>query len=86
MGRSTSRERLVAALNHKQPDRVPIDIGGTSVSGVHVSCVAELRAYYGLEKRPIRIPEPFHMLGTLDDDLREAMGSESPQSGGNAGS
>ena len=74
MGRSTSRERLVAALNHKQPDRVPIDIGGTSVSGVHVSCVAELRAYYGLEKRPIRIPEPFHMLGTLDDDLREAMG------------
>ena len=74
VGKSTSRERLVTALNHQQPDRVPIDLGGTTVTGVHVSCVAELRDYYGLEKHPIRVPEPYQMLGTLDDDLREAMG------------
>ncbi len=29
-------------LNHKQPDRIPIDFGGTAVTGMHVSCVAEL--------------------------------------------
>ncbi len=74
IGKSTSRERLVTALNHKQPDCVPIDFGGTTVSGVHASCVAELRDYYGLEKHPIRIPEMFQMLGKLDEDLREAMG------------
>ena len=40
---TTSRERLVETLNHKQPERIPIDFGGTSVSGMHVSCVVALR-------------------------------------------
>jgi len=47
--KTASRERLWDALNHRQPDRIPIDFGGTAVTGVHVSCVAELRDYYGLE-------------------------------------
>ena len=70
----TSRERLIATLNHKQPDRIPIDFGGTAVTGVHVSCVAALRDYYGLEKRPVPVHEPYQMLGTLEDDLLDAMG------------
>jgi uroporphyrinogen-III decarboxylase len=70
----TSRERLASTLNHKQPDRIPIDFGGTAVTGVHASCVAELRDYYGLEKRPVRVHEPFQMLALLDDDLKDAMG------------
>ena len=45
---NNSRERFVATLNHKQPDRIPIDFGGTSVTGMHVSCVAALRDHYGL--------------------------------------
>jgi hypothetical protein len=69
-----SHERLAAALNHKQPDRIPIDFGGSAVTGVHVSCVAALRDYYELEKRPVRVHEPFQMLGLLDDDLKIAMG------------
>ena len=60
---TASRERLIATLNHKQPDRIPIDFGGTATTGVHVSCVAALRDYYGLEKRPVRVHEPFQMLG-----------------------
>jgi len=69
-----SRERLNAALNHKQPDRIPIDFGGTTVTGMHASCVAGLRDYYGLEKRPVRIHEPFQMLALVDQDLVQAMG------------
>ena len=72
--RTASRDRLIATLNHKQPDRIPIDFGGTAVTGVHVSCVAALRDYYGLEKRPVRIHEPFQMLGLLDEDLLDAIG------------
>ena len=71
---STSRERLIATLDHQQPDRIPIDIGGTAVAGIHTSCVAALRDQYGLEKRPVRVHEPFQMLGMLDEDLRQAMG------------
>jgi hypothetical protein len=33
-----------------------------------------LREFYGLEKRPVRIHEPFQMLALLDEDLQEAMG------------
>jgi uroporphyrinogen-III decarboxylase len=70
----TSRDRLLTTLNHQQPDRVPIDFGSTAVTGIHASCVAALRDYYGLEKRPVRVHEPYQMLGLVEDDLRQAMG------------
>jgi hypothetical protein len=70
----TSRERVKAALNHQQPDAIPIDFGGTAVTGIHVSCVAALREYYGLEKRPVKVHEPYQMLGWIDEDLKHAMG------------
>jgi hypothetical protein len=68
------KERVLASLQHRQPDRVPMDFGGTAVTGMHVSCVAALRDYYGLEKRPIKAYEPYQMLGWIDDDLKEIMG------------
>jgi hypothetical protein len=70
----THRERILAALRHQEPDAVPIDFGGTAVTGIHVSCVAALRDYYGLEKRLVKVHEPYQMLGWIDDDLKEAMG------------
>ncbi len=71
---TASRERLLKTLRYEQPDRIPIDFGGTAVTGVHASCVAALRDYYGLEKRPVRVHEPFQMLALIEEDLRAAMG------------
>lgn len=68
------RKRLLDAINHRTPDRVPMDFGGSGTTGVHVSCVAKLRDHYGLEKRPVKVCEPFQMLGLIEDDLREAIG------------
>ena len=70
----TGRERVRAALDHRPPDRVPLDLGGTATSGVHVSCVAALRDHYGLEKRPVKVHEPYQMLGWIDEDLKRALG------------
>ena len=42
------RERLIAALSHQQPDRVPIDIGGTVNSSIVVEGYAELKQHYGI--------------------------------------
>ena len=70
----TSKERILTALNHREPDRVPIDFGGTPTSGIHASCVADLREYYGLEKRAVKVFEPYQMLGLIEDDLKEAIG------------
>lgn len=70
----TSRQRLRDALNHRQPDAVPIDLGGTFITGVHCSVVAELRKHYELEERPVRVHEPYQMLGTVETDLLAALG------------
>jgi len=44
------------------------------VTGIHVSCVAALRDYYGLAPVPVKVHEPYQMLGLVEDDLRTAMG------------
>ncbi len=69
-----SKQRLLAALNHQTPDRIPVDFGGTLTSGIHVSCVAQLRDYYGLEKQLVKVLDPYQMLGWVEDDLKEALG------------
>jgi hypothetical protein len=70
----TSRERLEAALNHRQPDRIPVDFNGTAVTGMHVKCVIGLREHYGLEQRLVKVHEPYQMLGRIDDDLQTVLG------------
>jgi hypothetical protein len=70
----TPRERLRATLAHRQPDRIPLDFGATAVTGIHASCVAALRDYFGLEKRLVKVHEPYQMLGLVEPDLQEAMG------------
>ena len=71
-----SKERVLTALRHDGPDRIPLDFGSSSVTGMHVSCVAALRDYYGLEKRPTKVHEPCQMLGLLEADLLDAMGAD----------
>jgi hypothetical protein len=70
----TSKERTVAALKHQQPDRIPIDFGGTAVTGIHVKIVAGLRDHYGLARQPVKVHEPYQMLGYIDEDLKRALG------------
>jgi uroporphyrinogen-III decarboxylase len=69
----TSKDKILAALSH-EPGPVPIDFGSNAVTGMHCSVVESLRDYYGLEKHPVFINEPYQMLGEVEDDLREAIG------------
>ena len=70
----TSRERVLASLNHLEPDAVPVDFGSTAVTGIHVNAIAALRDRYGLEKQPVRVYEPYQMLGLIEEDLKKVMG------------
>lgn len=69
----TGRERIQTALAHKEPDRVPLDFGGCNQTTVHVGLIAQLRDHFGLEKRPVKVEEPYTMMGRLDEDLKAAM-------------
>ena len=68
-----SRENLKKALSHQQPEHLVLDFGGTGVTGIHCLAVKNLRDHYGLEERPVKVVEPFQMLGEVDEELLEAM-------------
>lgn len=70
----TSKERVQASLNHVQPDRMAVDFGATVVTGIHCKIIEQLRDYYGLEKRPVKIVEPGQMLGEIDSELIDIIG------------
>ena len=72
----TSRERVLGALNHQPTDRVPVDLGGTPCSGAHVSVIANLRRALGLNQagEPVKVTEPYQMLGEVSPDLQKALG------------
>lgn len=71
----TSRERVRAALNHKQPDRVPVDFGSTMVTGISVSVVSRVRKALGLDgpRDRVKVIEPYQMLGEIGEDLRDRL-------------
>ena len=83
-----SRARIITALSHKQPDLLPIDIGGTNLTGIHVSNVYRLRQHYGLDNpgTPVKVIEPYQMLGEIADDLKMRLGTDnaSPEPGATA--
>lgn len=70
------RERVKLALNHKEPDRVPLDLNATATSGMHVSAVYTLRQALGLDEpgTPVKVIDPFQMRGEVKIDLIEALG------------
>jgi hypothetical protein len=75
MNAITSRERLQAALNHHQPDRVCVDFGATFVTGMNVSVVHRLRQrVLGETDYRVKVIDPYQMLGEVDDELRAALG------------
>jgi uroporphyrinogen-III decarboxylase len=65
----TGKERIQTVLSHREADKIALDFGGTTVTGIHVKTIEGLRRHYGLEARPIKVTEPFQMLGEIDEEL-----------------
>lgn len=74
----TSRERVELALKHQEPDRIPVDLGGCGQTGMHVSTVYQLRQALGLDEpgTPVKVIEPYQMLGEIKQDLLDAVGGD----------
>ena len=72
----TSRERVQAALEHREGDRVPLDLGGSVVTSMHVDSVYKLRQALQLDPpgTPVKIVDPFLQLGEIGPDLLDALG------------
>jgi hypothetical protein len=69
-----SREQFLKTVNHKQTDRIVLDLGATAVTGIHVKAISNLRRHFGLQRKPIRVIEPFQMLGEVGWELIDSIG------------
>jgi len=71
-----SRERVNFALNHQEPDRVPLDLGASATTGMHVTTIYTLRQALKLDppETPVKVKEPYQMLGEIKPDLLKALG------------
>lgn len=67
------RERVLKALNHQQPDRVPMDFGGTLVSGIHRLPYEQLVKYLGVEVGELYIPDTMQQIAQPDEKVMELL-------------
>ncbi|NUQ65670.1 MAG: methyltransferase [Pirellulales bacterium] len=76
MSTMNSRQRVVSALNHREPDYAPLDLGASAVTGMHVSSVYRLRQALKLDPpgTAVKVVEPYQMLGEIAPDLIDALG------------
>jgi hypothetical protein len=70
----TSRERVRTALRHEQPDRVPLDLGSTLVTGIQAGAYARLKKALGISGGVTRVYDPFQMLAEVEEPVKRALG------------
>jgi hypothetical protein len=70
----SSRDQFLKTVNHQQSNRVVLDFGATTVSGIHIQTLSKLRSHYGLQRKPIRVIEPYQMLGEVGWELIDSIG------------
>ncbi len=64
-----SRERILKALNHQEPDHVPFDLGGTGLTTLHVTAYRSLRGHLGLPMVEPRVAYMAEQLAAVGEDL-----------------
>jgi len=70
-----SRERVLAAINHHEPDRVPIDLGGTRQSGMAASTYHKLKQHLGIHT-PTRMFDVYQMIAEIERPVMERFGAD----------
>jgi uroporphyrinogen decarboxylase len=76
-----SRDRVLSALNHREPDLVPIDLGAHRSSGVAAIAYARLRDYLGLPRTPLRVYDITQQLAIVDEDVLDRFGVDALELG-----
>ncbi len=71
-----SRERVLAALNHKEPDRIPVDFGGHRSSGISVQAYKKLREHLGLKPSKLYVYDFIQQLVLIEEDVLDIVGAD----------
>ena len=77
----TSRERVRTALDHQEPDRVPVDLGAHRSSGIAAIAYHRLRKYLQLPEKPVRVYDMVQQLAIIDGDVLDLFGVDTVEMG-----
>ena len=65
----TSRERVLVALNHKEPDRIPVDLGAWPETGIMADAYKNLKNHLGIEQGMVRVYDVFQQLAQPEETV-----------------
>ena len=68
-----SRERLISALNHIQPDKIPVDLGSSTVTGISAIAYNNLKRFLGIESTT-RVFDVVQQLASVDIKIIDMLG------------
>jgi uroporphyrinogen decarboxylase len=68
-----SRERILHSINHRQPDRIPIDLGSSTVTGISATAYNNLKKHLKIEK-PTRVFDVVQQLASVDMEIIDLLG------------
>ena len=70
----TSEKRVRQSLSHREPDRVPFDLGATGVTGIHRNAYLRLRENLGLPRNSVELCNEISQVVRVDQDIIEKLG------------
>ena len=78
---TTSRERVMTAVNHREPDRVPIDLGGHRSSGIMAIAYDELKRHLGISTGDIYVYDFVQQLAIVEPEVLDRFGVDTVEMG-----
>lgn len=76
-----SRERVLAAVEHGEPDRVPVDLGATPSSGISAIAYGNLKRFLGIKGAPTRVYDVVQQVAQPEDDILDRFGVDAADIG-----
>jgi len=77
----TSRERILCAVNHQQPDRVPVDFGGHRSSGIMAIAYNRLKQHLGITSGDIYVYDMMQQLAVIEPPILDMFGVDTIELG-----
>ncbi len=70
----SSRQRILDAVAHREPERVPLDLGATPSSGISAIAYNQLKSELGIDPGPTRVYDVVQQLAWPDDEVLDRFG------------
>ncbi len=77
----TSRERVLAAVNHTEPDRLAVDLGAMRSTGIQAIAYNRLKAHLGVSEGPTRVYDLVQQLAEPGPPMLERLGIDAVDAG-----